>query len=55
MSAEQMRQRDRIVFQYCKKYALPVVWNLAGGYQDDFQRVLDLHHATMEECLAAFS
>jgi acetoin utilization deacetylase AcuC-like enzyme len=54
MSAEQMRHRDRIVFQYCRLRSLPVVWNLAGGYQEDFQRVLDLHHATMEECLSAF-
>ncbi len=49
-----MRRRDRIVFHYCADHGLPVAWNLAGGYQAEFQRVLDLHHATMEECLAAF-
>ena len=54
MSSQQMRRRDRIVFQFCKQQGVPVVWNLAGGYQEDFQRVLDLHHATMEECLEAF-
>lgn len=55
MSAQQMRRRDQIVFQFCRQNNVPVVWNLAGGYQEDFQKVLDLHHATMEECLAAFS
>lgn len=54
MTAEQMRRRDRIVFTFCQQHGVPVVWNLAGGYQEDFQKVLDLHHATMEECLAAF-
>lgn len=54
MTSEQMRRRDRLVFEYCRQAGLPVVWNLAGGYQDDIQRVLDLHHATMEECLACF-
>ncbi|MEW6280132.1 MAG: histone deacetylase [Candidatus Eremiobacterota bacterium] len=54
MTDEQMRRRDRTVFRFCRAHGVPVVWNLAGGYQDDFQRVLDLHHATMEECLAAF-
>lgn len=54
MTSQQMRRRDRLVFEYCRNVGLPVVWNLAGGYQDDIQRVLDLHHATMEECLACF-
>lgn len=54
MSSEQMRRRDHIVFRFCKDKGVPVVWNLAGGYQEDFQKVLDLHHATMEECLDLF-
>lgn len=55
MTSEQMRRRDRIVFETCRRHGIPVVWNLAGGYQEDLQKVLDLHHATMEECLAVFS
>lgn len=54
MDAGQLRRRDRIVFEFCHTHGIPVVWNLAGGYQDDFQKVLDLHHATMEECLRFF-
>lgn len=55
MTSGQMRSRDRAVFRWCRWRNVPVVWNLAGGYQEDFQSVLDLHHATLEECLAAFS
>ena len=54
MTSVQMRRRDKAVFSFCQERGMPVVWNLAGGYQEDFQSVLDLHHATMEECLAAF-
>ncbi len=54
MTSLQMRLRDRLVFRWCRDNGVPVVWNLAGGYQQDFQSVLDLHHATLEECLNAF-
>jgi len=50
LTSQQMRSRDRIVFAQLQ--AVPLVWNLAGGYQEPVQKVLDLHHATMEECLA---
>jgi acetoin utilization deacetylase AcuC-like enzyme len=47
----QLRERDRIVFTELKKLNIPVVWNLSGGYQTPIQKVLDIHNATMEECL----
>jgi len=49
LTSAQMRSRDRIVFSGLQ--TVPLVWNLAGGYQEPVQKVLDLHHATMEECL----
>jgi len=49
LTSQQMRLRDRIVFTELE--SVPLVWNLAGGYQEPVQKVLDLHHATMEECL----
>ena len=59
LTTEQMRRRDRIVFETCKKFEIPVAWNLAGGYQRDaegsIEPVLALHRATMEECAAVFS
>lgn len=62
LSTDEMRARDRVVFETCESLGLPVVWNLAGGYQTvkghegaDFMRpVLCLHDNTMEECLKVF-
>ena len=54
----EMRQRDRLIFELCRSHHIPVAWNLAGGYQrDDFgdiPKVLELHRATMEECVRCF-
>ncbi len=55
MTVDQLRRRDRAVFRWCRERGLGVAWNLAGGYQKDIQRVLDIHHATMEEGLGALS
>ena len=53
MSSEQMRRRDRLVFESARRLAVPVAWNLAGGYQEPIERVLYLHDVTLQECLAA--
>lgn len=54
----EMRQRDQLIFELCRSHGVPVVWNLAGGYQRDEQggirKVLELHRATMEECVRCF-
>jgi acetoin utilization deacetylase AcuC-like enzyme len=52
LTSAQMRKRDRIVFACAKKIKVPVAWNLAGGYQSPLRKVLDIHDATIEECLA---
>lgn len=54
LTSAQMRERDRIVFENCRRLGLPVAWNLAGGYQTPIQRVLALHTATAQACVAAF-
>lgn len=62
LSSEQMRIRDKMVFEYTKENNIPIVWNLAGGYQEEklkdgsksIQKVLDLHNATMEECIKVY-
>ena len=55
LTTEQMAERDRIVFEVMKEMGIPVVWNLAGGYQveDDgsIPKVLELHSNTMRICL----
>ena len=33
---------------------VPVVWNLAGGYQKPLARVLEIHRNTMAACIAEY-
>lgn len=51
LTTDQMRRRDELVFETSRAHAIPVAWNLAGGYQRDEQGgirpVLDLHDNTM--------
>ncbi len=64
-TSEELRARDTLVFGTCHDLKLPIAWNLAGGYQtdkaadpDDFtaliRPVLDLHDATMDECIKVY-
>jgi acetoin utilization deacetylase AcuC-like enzyme len=53
LTKEQMRRRDEIVFKVAKRLNIGVAWNLAGGYTDVFQHVLDIHNNTMIEALKA--
>lgn len=56
-----LRYRDRAVFESLQARGIPVAWNLAGGYQEKrengkrcIQAVLNIHHATLEECMRAY-
>ena len=55
MTTEQLRRRDEIVFSTAQALRLPVVWDLAGGYQRDadggISAVLEIHRNTMRACL----
>ena len=57
LTMDQLRQRDRIVFETCAAMRLPVAWNLAGGYTRDadggISRVLQIHRASAEEAIRA--
>lgn len=59
LTYEQMKERDRKVFQFAKENNIPIVWNLAGGYQKDsegsIEPVLKCHRNTMEECLKVYN
>ena len=54
LTTDEMRERDRLVFEGLRQRGIPCVWNLAGGYQTPLRRVLDLHDNTMLECMAAW-
>ncbi|MBL0143811.1 MAG: histone deacetylase [Betaproteobacteria bacterium] len=49
---EQLAQRDAIVFTTARELGIPVAWNLAGGYQEPLDKVLNIHDRTMEACVA---
>ena len=51
LTTEEMRLRDRMMFEGAKKRGIPLVFNLAGGYQTPVSKVVSLHVNTMEECL----
>jgi acetoin utilization deacetylase AcuC-like enzyme len=54
LTSEQMRRRDKVVFDFFNQLKIPVAWNLAGGYQKPLRKVLDLHDATMQECVSSY-
>ncbi|MCC7182360.1 MAG: hypothetical protein IT509_02170 [Rhodocyclaceae bacterium] len=54
LTSAQLAQRDLLIFEHCKKLGIPVAWNLAGGYQTPLRRVLDIHDATMQMCIATY-
>ncbi len=54
LTTEQLRMRDRLVFESAAKHGIPIAWNLAGGYQNPLRRVLDIHDNTMIECARVF-
>lgn len=51
LTTAQLAERDRIVFSVAKSIGIPVVWNLAGGYQEPLSRVLEIHRNTMMACI----
>lgn len=51
LTTSQMKKRDEIVFSTFQRLGVPVVWNLAGGYQKPLDIVLDLHKTTYEIAL----
>ena len=54
LTTKELVERDRIVFSLAKTIGVPVVWNLAGGYQEPLSRVLDIHRNTLFACAAEY-
>ena len=58
LTTDQLKKRDRLVFDAANSLGIPIAWNLAGGYQVDsgcgIQAVLDIHNNTMLECVATY-
>ncbi|MDP2370606.1 hypothetical protein [Rhodoferax sp.] len=54
LTTHQLFERDRIVFSVARSIGVPVVWNLAGGYQEPLSRVLEIHRNTMVACVTEY-
>lgn len=52
LSKRGLRERDRIVFEHCRRHSLPLMVSMAGGYAADVADIVDIHHATIEEAAA---
>lgn len=54
LTMEELAERDRTVFSVAKEIGIPLVWNLAGGYQTSLERVLEIQRNTMVVCMAEY-
>lgn len=54
LTTSEMLERDRLVFRSARSRGIPIAWNLAGGYQEPYFRIVDLHVNTMKACVAAY-
>lgn len=54
LTTPQLYERDRLVFEAAAEFGIPVAWNLAGGYQTPFRKVLEIHDNTMKACGKVF-
>lgn len=54
LTTAELAERDRIVFSVAKEIGIPVVWNLAGGYQEPVSHVIKIHRNTMAACVAEY-
>ena len=56
MTTEQMFERDRLVFAYCRRQGIPVLFVLAGGYQEPIgAKLLPLHLNTFRAAVEVFA
>ena len=54
LTTAQLAERDRLVFENAKSWGIPVAWNLAGGYQEIFRAVLNIHDNTIKACAKVY-
>jgi acetoin utilization deacetylase AcuC-like enzyme len=46
-----LRERDRIVFDECRRRAIPVVITMSGGYSADVEAIVTIHANTIKEAV----
>lgn len=55
LTAGDLAERDRMVFQWAKTQGIPVAWVLAGGYTKDTSKVVEVHVNTARVCRDLFT
>ncbi len=45
---DDLRARDRFVFEFAKAHQIPIAWVLAGGYTEDVMKVVRVHLNTFD-------
>ena len=51
---DDLRARDRFVFEFAKAHQIPIAWVLAGGYTEDVMKVVRVHLNTFEAWRAVY-
>lgn len=42
-----LAERDRFVFERCRRHGLPLSVSMAGGYANQVETIAGIHHATI--------
>lgn len=53
LTKDQLRRRDRTVFETCRSLGIGCAFNLAGGYSDPFSVVIEIHVNSIREAIGA--
>ena len=48
LDADDLRARDRRVFEFAREHDIPVAWVLAGGYTRDITKIVRIHTGTFD-------
>jgi acetoin utilization deacetylase AcuC-like enzyme len=54
LTEEDLLERDRLVFSFARRHALPIAWVLAGGYTRDIRKVVQVHLNTFQLAVECF-
>lgn len=49
LTSEDCRQRDILIFEYCKKFRIPIQVSMGGGYSKRIQDIVNAHCHTYKE------
>lgn len=53
LSQMDCRERDRVVFEACKKFGVPVQVSMGGGYSEDIKKIVNVHTQTFKRGMDA--